>query len=306
MNFRYKISHVLRLDLLSNYRKGVLFAFASAAAVSATFVASKAAMQELTPLAFTPLWFAMASLWGVCFHLFQNGLTEPMGLRNSIRPIFWLGLLNSIGTILVFMAINHGDPTVVAFFTRAETLYTVLFGAWVLQEKLYSYQWLGIVISIIGTGVMTYQGESIIWVTLFLSLVSSLFISLSTLIAKKNIAAIPPLALSIARSAVITLITGGIGLLVGQLAWPSPTAWFWIISGSFFGPFLSYLMLYKSMALMDLSRASVIRATYPLFVAIYSLILFGITLNVQQFMGGLIMLAGVALMLWESQELGID
>jgi drug/metabolite transporter (DMT)-like permease len=37
----------------------------------------------------------------------------------------------------------------------------------------------------------------------------------------------------------------------------------------------------------------------PLFVAVYSLILFGALLSGRQFTGGLLLLAGVTLMLWE-------
>ncbi len=301
MNFLHKITHALRLDLLSTYWKGILLAFASSAAVSATFIASKVAMQELTPLAFTPLWFGAASIWGMIFYLFKYGLTIFPISKSCIRPILLLGTFNGIGTILVFMAINWGDPALAAFFSRSDTVYTVLLGAWVLREKLHPYQWLGVAVSIVGTGVMTYKGGTIVWLVLGLSLVSSFLISLSTLIAKKNILAIPPLTMSIARSTVITLITSAVALLAGQVAWPSLVTWGWIIGGSFLGPFLSYFMLYQSMLYLDLSRASTIRATYPLFVAIYSLVLFGTTLNFQQLMGGLIMLGGVILMLWDNE-----
>jgi drug/metabolite transporter (DMT)-like permease len=73
----------------------------------------------------------------------------------------------------------------------------------------------------------------------------------------------------------------------------------WIIGGAFFGPFLSYVLFYKGLLYLDLAKGAVIRAMQPLFVAVYSLILFGALLSGRQFTGGLLLLAGVTLMLWE-------
>jgi hypothetical protein len=41
--------------------KGVLYIFASAAFLGATFIASKQAMLELTPLGFSAIWFAASA-----------------------------------------------------------------------------------------------------------------------------------------------------------------------------------------------------------------------------------------------------
>ena len=90
------------------------------------------------------------------------------------------------------------------------------------------------------------------------------------------------------------------GLVAGQLAWPNLVAWEWIIAGSFFGPFASYVLFYQGLRYIDLSKGAVIRASQPIFVALYSLALFGVFITAPQFVGGLLMVAGVGLMLWNS------
>ena len=70
-----------------------------------------------------------------------------------------------------------------------------------------------------------------------------------------------------------------------------------MLGGSFFGPFFSFLLFYKGLVTVTISTAAIIRATQPLFVALFSLILFGITIGPVQFIGGLILLAGVVMML---------
>jgi drug/metabolite transporter (DMT)-like permease len=102
----------------------------------------------------------------------------------------------------------------------------------------------------------------------------------------------------------MAVILGAAGLVAGQLVWPGLSAWLWMIGGAFFGPFLSYFLFYKSLHYLDISKGAVIRATQPLFVAVYSLILFGTVISSQQFAGGMLMIAGVALMLWERRLQG--
>jgi uncharacterized membrane protein len=238
---------------LSSQWKGVILVLASAACTSVTFVASKQAMLELSPLAFTPVWFAAASLWGIGFYLLRDGPRVPAGLTASVRPILLLGILNGIANLLFFFAVNLGDPTLVAFFSRSETIYTVLLGAWLLSERMFPYQWVGVAMAIVGAGVMTFQDGTVVWVMLITLLVSTFLLSLSTLVAKKKVIAVEPLVLSTARTVVMCLMLGLIGLLAGQLAWPGPADWLWIIRGSFFGPFLSYELFYRGLRYLDLA-----------------------------------------------------
>jgi drug/metabolite transporter (DMT)-like permease len=283
---------------MSGEVKGALLAIASAAFLSVTFVASKQAMRDLEPLAFTPVWFAAASGWGVAFYWFQYGPVWPRSIRTTIWPITWIGLLNGAANFLFFTSIKLGDPTLVALFSRSETIYAVCLGAWLLGERLQRQQWLGAALTVAGAGAISFRAGPVVWLMLALTLLSNLFSAFSTLVAKRNIAAVPPLVLSIARTAFMVLGLGSIALVTGQLAWPDLAAWLWIISGAFFGPFFSYFLFYKSLRYLDLAKGAVFRAMQPLFVAIYSYFLFDTIITRQQFVGGLAMIAGVILMLW--------
>lgn len=282
--------------------KGALLTVASAACVSVTFIASKQAMQELSPLAFTPLWFAAASGWGAAFYVGRNGLALPANLRQLAWPLLWLGVFNGLANFLLFSAINLGDPTLVAFFSRSETIYTVGLGALLLGERMRGYQWLGAGLAIAGAGVMTFRGGQIVGLMLLITLVSNFFLSVSTLLAKRYVHTVPPLLLSTIRTALMTVMLAAIGLFAGELAWPGGFTWAWIIGGAFFGPFLSYVLFYRGLLYLNLSTGAVIRSTQPLFVAAYSLALFGTLITPQQFLGGAMMLAGVMLLLWQSNR----
>jgi len=157
--------------------------------------------------------------------------------------------------------------------------------------------WVGI--AIVGTGVMTFRAGSVIWLMLLLTLLANFLLALSFLIAKKYLMGIQPLVLSTARTIIMTGMSGATAFISGDIVLPSFTTWLWIAGGAFLAPFLSYVFFYQALRYFELSKAEVIRATQPLFVALYGLLLFGTLISGQQFWGGLLILAGVLLMLWE-------
>ena len=277
--------------------KGVLFTVASAASLSVTFIASKQALQELTPLGFAPMWFLAALLWGLGYYALQPTKITVSTFKPHWKSLLLLGLSSSIANFFFFTNISLGDPTVIAFFSRATTIFALLMGVGWLGESMTRAQWLGAAVAVAGAGVMTYHGGSLIWLVLALALGSSFFHALTSYVAKKSVTQVSPLVLNLARTLILTICLGSASLLTGQLVWPSLTTLLWIGGGSFFGPFLSYLLFYQGMQTLDISKATIIRASQPLFVACYSWVLLGQVISLQQFMGGMVILAGVVLIL---------
>ena len=259
-------------------------------------------MQELSPLSFSAFWFAAASLWGGVFYVGRSGLALPDNLGRYSTPLLLLGLFNGLANLLLFVAIRLGDPTLVAFFSRSETVYSVLLGTLLLGERMLGHQWWGIGLAVAGAGIMTFRGGGAVGLILLITLASNFFLAISGLIAKRYIYAVPPLVLTISRTVLMMLMLGCLGLILGQFEWPDVYAWLWIVGGAFLGPFLSYVLFYKGLRHLDYGKGAVIRSTQPLFVAIYSLVLFGTLISLQQFFGGIIMLAGVSLMLWSGKQ----
>lgn len=277
--------------------KGILFTFISAASISVTFIASKQALLELHTLGFNAIWFTVASLWGVAYYAVQPNKVSGTFIKSRAGVLILLGLFSCGANYFFFSSVQLGDPTVVAFFSRSETIFSLLWGAVFLQERLLRRQWAGAVVTIIGAGLMTWQGGTIILTVLGLAAVANLFNATTSLIAKKNVGNIPPVVLGIARTLVLATVFCTLAIASGKLVMPSPRVLLWIIGGSFFGPFLSFIFYYHGLKTLDMSQATIIRSTQPLFVAVYSLILFGSTISSIQFGGGLLMLAGVGLMI---------
>jgi len=278
--------------------QGVFYTIGSAASLSVTFVASKQALLELSPLAFAPLWFAIACGWGMGYYALQPNKVALSRLKPHWKWLLALGCSSMIANYLFFSAIGLGDPTVISFFSRATTIFALLMGVVLLRERMTQLQWLGALIAVTGAGLMTYQGGHLIWLVLAFSLSASFFHALTSYIAKRAVAnTIPPIALNIARTGIPAIGLGSLSLVTGTLTWPSYQSLLWLIGGAFLGPFLSYLLFYKGLANLEISQATIIRASQPLFVAFYSFVLFAHLVSGQQFTGGMIILLGTLLML---------
>ncbi len=277
--------------------KGIFYTLASAAMVSVTFIASKQALKELEPLSFTPIWFGIASLWGLSYYAVQPNRVPLKTLKPHWKALTLIGLFSSASNFFFFTSIKLGEPTIVSFFSRSETIFSLLWGIVLLEERLSRWQWLGAGVAVTGAGMMTYHGGAVIWTILLLTLIANFFNSGTSLVAKLNVQNVPANILGLARTLGLTVVLGTLSLFSGKLVWPSTDALLWMVGGSFFGPFLSFVFYYQGLKTVDMGQASILRATQPLFVALYSLALFGSVIGSLQFTGGLIILAGVMLML---------
>jgi drug/metabolite transporter (DMT)-like permease len=97
-------------------------------------------------------------------------------------------------------------------------------------------------------------------------------------------------ALSRLTGAVIILIYA---LILGALQAPTPRAFIIIAVGSIIGPFLGFFLTYQALAIGDVSRVTAVKSCFPFFVALYSFLIFGTTPGPSQWAGGLIIVAGV-------------
>ena len=283
--------------------RGILYTVGSAASLSVTFIASKQALADLSLLGFAPLWFALAFLWGLGYYCVQPDKVSAGDLKRHWKLLVLLGLSSSAANYFFFAAVNLGNPTVVAFCSRATTIFALLMGVVLLRERLTRFQWAGALVAVVGAGLMTYQGGRLIWTILSLSLTASFFHALTSYIAKRSVIHISPVVLNVARTLGLMICLSVASLLAGELVWPGRRALLWMLGGAFFGPFLSYLLFYRGMVTLGISQGAIIRASQPLFVALYSFILFGELLHLRQFAGGLIILWGVTMTLWASPRL---
>lgn len=284
--------------------KGIILAFLATLGMANVYIFSKAALLEVNFFQFQFYWFGFALLWNLMFMIITGMIRKiPLLSKKSNRILVLIGFLELGSALMLFLAIQLAEnPTIVSFLSNATPIFVTILGIRFLGERFNKVEAIGIILTIGGVILITYTrnitfaqffGDGSGWI-----LVSSLFMSVSTIISKSNIKDIHPGILTLNR--VVFLFTFGIiAMLVRQESFSiSGTAVLNISIGSFLGPFLTGLAQFSALKYIEASRTMIIQATRGLFVMIGSMIYLSILPSSLQIAGGVITIAGVIIMTW--------
>jgi drug/metabolite transporter (DMT)-like permease len=275
-----------------------VLALFSTATIATAFVISKAALETINPESFSIYWYTAAAVYALIYGRLSGNPARWTTLRQYWEPLLGIGLINALSMMLFFYAIQMTNPAIISFLGRMSTLFTVLLGIIVLSERLRRREWAGAAVILAGALLITYHADEVMLKVFFISLCSSFLYSCTIIIAKQAVAAISPLTLTLARSGGTASIILLLALITGRLQSPPLAMLVIIIVGALGGPFISHLLLYRALALVDASKVSLIGAAQPLFVLLYSLALFGDWPLAHQVAGGLLSMGGVAILLF--------
>ncbi len=284
---------------------GVLLAFAYTALWSLNFITSKYAMFAYNLETFSTLWFVAASIYGYIY-LKLAGRTDIWGhMRQVWRPILAVGLLNGLASLAGFGSLRLIDPSLAAFFGRTQIIFSVLLGWIVLRERLSLTEGLGAILAVTGLFICSYKGGTVVLLGLVLSLLGAIGASLQYFIVKVSVKEVDPLVMVFFRTALAAVTVATVAFSTGRFELVhAPLNLTVLLVGAFFGPFLAHVCLFRGLAHIDLTKATIIQTTNPLFVILYAVALLpllpGIPEGVQlfptpvQLAGGAVLLIGVA------------
>lgn len=276
--------------------KGILITTAATASVSLNFVTAKYTMQALEPLTFIPLWFAAAWVYCTIYGLSHRRQWSRQ-LRRAWKPLLAIGLLCAAASTLVFTGLHQLDPTVTSFLARSDALFMILLGFIVLGERFTTLSGGGMVLALAGMGIISYAGGSAQLGVVVMVVAGFLLYSLGRLVIKQIAASTSPVLINWMRVSVTAPLVGIIALSTGHFhIVPSAPHLIVLVLGAFFGPFLAAVLYFHGLRYIGLSELAVVRATQPVFVALYASLFLGMVPTPQQFAGGILIIIGAILM----------
>jgi drug/metabolite transporter (DMT)-like permease len=283
---------------LSPTARGSLLALLSTVAIASILVVSKWALKSLTPATFGIGWYSATILIASVY----QGVRGRPGLWATFRahsplPIVALGLLNGLATVLFFSAIQQLDPTVASFFDRSETLFVVLFGIVLLGERFTRLELGGMLALFAGVLALTYAGGRVVAFGALLVFAANFLYALGLVLVKSQLHQVDSGALTGLRAVFGLPVLLLYAVVVGGWQVPALYQIVGIVVGAFLGPFLGHVLYYRALQYISLSKASLLHASQPLFVAVLALFAFGTLPDSRQWFGGLLVLAGVYLLL---------
>jgi drug/metabolite transporter (DMT)-like permease len=285
--------------LTQPYTKGYFLAVLAAFFSACTISVGKAVLLTAEPLRFACFLF-------ICACFFNLSTVLPSDKRKLIRSLnrhSWGLILLQAG--LSFFAVwwqwwglSYLDPTVAAFLSRFQTAATVLLGILLLGERLRSKEILGVILVFCGIFIVRYKAGVEFSRGFLLVLGSALCFGVAEVVARKGVLEVEPSVFAFVRNLIVTLL-----LVLLNLAWGLPKLadfgelWYLTPVAALFGPFLARLTFLYALTRVEVSKASILNQTQPLFVAILAFTFLQAIPSVREWLGGIFILGGCIMMI---------
>ena len=287
---------------MSLNRKGYSYALIATITGSLVYLFSKAALNEISLPQFGFWWFFTALFWNSLMAAHpKGGFNISAFTRRDYITLLVIGIVEIIATTAFYTAINITEnPSVPSFLRNLEYLFIALLGIGLLGERFNKWTGTGALLILVGSFIISCRDTGLsgfMTTTALLMLVTTVFFAIRTITVKKHIAEISPVVLAINRSIFLFLVAAGFVLATSDTLVIPMSATLNILAGSFVGPFLTSIFQYSALRYIPASRAAIVQSTTGLFVLIGAVLMFGILPNQVQIAGGVVTIAGVALMM---------
>lgn len=279
--------------------KGYIFAFLATLGMANVYIFSKAALSELHIIQFGFYWFGIALLFSLLYLFITKKLKSVSGLNKKSKILLIImGILELLSALTLFLSISIVEnPTVVSFLANLTPVFVTLLGISFLKEKFNLYEAIGIILTLFGAILISYTGQNRLK-DIFIEgsgyiLLSSMFMSVSIIIAKYRIKKIEPSLLMVNRITYLFIFSTLLMISTGKSLEISTTALFNVSIGALLGPFLTALAQFSALKYIEASRTMIVQSTRGLFVAIGAIIYLGIFPTRIQIIGGIVTIIGV-------------
>lgn len=283
-------------------KRGYLYALIATICGSLVYLFSKAALNDVSLAQFGFWWFLIAILWNGLMSAHPKGGFSIVNFTGAdYRSLLLIGIFEVVATVSFYAAIKITDnPTVPSFLRNLEYLFVTLLGVWVLSERFTLKTGTGALLILAGAFIISFRDAGLngfMTATAGLMLVSTTFYAIRTLLVKKHIREISPVVLALNRAVFLLLVAILFIIIMKDSILIPQTAFLNILAGSFVGPFLTSNFQYSALRYIPASKAAIVQSTTGLFVLLGAVLMFGSLPTHIQIAGGLVTIAGVALMM---------
>lgn len=278
---------MLNFSRLNNEQKGLGFTFASVALLSLTPVLHKLGLMNIKPLHAAVLWCLFSGMLSL-IHIEFKELKIP---KESLLKLFTMSTCSSLGVALLFYAINHLDPSTVAFANRSYILFIFLLGIFILKEPTTKLERYFFGLNFIGLLLFSYRGISYEKYHAILFVILSAFLfAYANMEAKVILKKFTPCLINAYSHLISVIILLPLAILFEESAFQMSFDIVYILLGAVTGGYLGMICLYKGLANYPFTFAGSIRAFSPFLTTLYALPFFQITYSATNLLGILLLI----------------
>ncbi len=279
----------------TNIGKGYAAAIAASICTAAMYGVGKWLLEGLTPIHLVALIFSIAAIvMGIAVAATQRWREfRRCSLTGWLLVLLFSGL--SIAAIItMWTGIQHLDPTIASFISRVEVLIAIVLGMLFLRERFRLAEGVGGVVILIGLIVIriTFDLELSLW--FWVMVTSGVLFGLTEFVAKLTVRHLAPIPLTFVRNLIIgsffLILTVSKGIPLFDIG----GYWWGVLVVAITGPALGRIFYLIALKHIEISKASLITQTKPLFVAIIAFSVLGMIPSPREWTGGILILIGCA------------
>jgi drug/metabolite transporter (DMT)-like permease len=273
--------------------------------------------------------FSLAALWGGSYGFMRAvapvfGGIGTMWLRISIAGVvllayafvthedlqwgkWWkqylfIGVMNSVLPFaLIAFAMKTLPVAYGAILNALSPFFAALFAAWMLGERLTSLRLFGMVLGLVGVGVIINLGPIALAADTLTaaaaSVVATFLYGFVIVYTKKYAKGAPNMGIAVGTLILPAMLVAPLGVLSVPPVMPTGNVLLSLLGLAILCSSIAYLLYYRLIRDVGPTRAISVTFLIPVFGAAWGAIFFGETLNGGAFVGGVIVLIGVALVL---------
>lgn len=268
--------------LLLSYLCGTIF-----------YLVTKYSLQMVSFGTFLFMWYGVALVFHIA-HSTVSKRTSP--IRISRSNMLYMGIytiLDIASTVTAFLALSILDPSIASFFEQSQILFTMMLGFLLLREQLIRQEIVAATVIITGIVLMCYRSGEVPPAGAALILFSNLLGSANLIIVRKVSPEVGPYTFARFRTAMLFLVFSFYLLYEsGGFILPSLKVTAFLVMGSFFGPFLNTISLYKCLEYIPAGKVALFRSVQPLLVMAATGAILGMLPGPRETAGGLVVIAG--------------
>ncbi len=281
-----------------NKTTGYLYALGAALALSASFVFSKSALNQMNMIQFGLIWFGIGALWNLLSFFITGGYKAFSGkITSKLYVAFSIAFLEAVATGLFYIAIKKMEnPAVVSFIGNAGPVFVTIMGITILKERFTIWQLAGIVLTITGIFIINYNGTvfgGFIEKGSFYVLLASLLFAFATIAGRKFSDLLDPGLMSLIRSVMLASAFLIIYLNSREGLSFNISVWRDLAVGSMLETLLTIVFAYQALKYIEATRTSLIISTKGVWTLILAWLFLGVFPSACQLTGGIATIIGV-------------
>ena len=261
------------------------------------FTSSKYLLNNMSRADFFCWWYGSAMFFHVFYGVSRESISFADIGRKYLRLLSLYVFLDLTGTYAFFAAVRMMDPSISSFLNQSQIIFTLLLGFLILKEALSRGEVFAAVIIIIGVFVMTYNSGSVPIAGTVCMIFANITSAANFVIVRKIGSQVGSLTFARIRTTLLFIIFLSYNLYVsGKVAVPPAPVLIVTFAGSFFGPFLNIIAIYRSLEYFPAGKLALFRSLQPLFVMAAAGVILKTFPGFRETMGGLIIIIGCILL----------